>query len=239
MNYPGPSDYIDIHNHGSKASPGIFTIETLMAHEGREPVDLEGITFTIGIHPWYLDEGNKGLLLEKVKELAGNPNVAAIGEAGFDRIRGASPFLQKEIFEEQVIISENCHKPLVIHCVRAWDELLTEHKRLRPKMPWLVHGFRGKPELAAQLITKGMYLSFWFEFVMRPESAPLLKSVPVDRIFLETDGADIDIRDIYEKVSSDLEIDEDLLKTRIYSNFCSFFDPPPPLKGGKNPLPWV
>lgn len=223
MNFPEPSDYIDIHNHGGKPFQGIFTVETLMAHEGREPVDLEGITFTIGIHPWHLDEGNKDLLLERVRGFAGNPQIAAIGEAGFDRIRGAYLALQKEIFEEQVIISEEHNKPLVIHCVRAWDELLTEHKRLRPKMPWLVHGFRGKPELASQLITKGMYLSFWFEFVMRPESAKLLRSVPPDRIFLETDGADIDIREIYKKVSSDLEIAEEELKVKIYSNFQDFF----------------
>jgi TatD DNase family protein len=223
MNYPGPSDYIDIHNHGSKTSPGIFTVETLMAHEGRDPVDLEGITFTIGIHPWYLDESNKSLQMERVRELAGNRDIAAIGEAGFDRIRGASSALQKEIFEDQVIISESYRKPLVIHCVRAWDELLTEHKRLRPKMPWLVHGFRGKPELAGQLISKGMYISFWFDFVMRPEAALLLRSVPVDRIFLETDGADIDIRDIYKKVCSDLDIPEEKLKAIIYFNFHGFF----------------
>ncbi|MBN1107265.1 MAG: TatD family hydrolase [Bacteroidales bacterium] len=223
MNYPAQGDYIDIHTHGSEPLPGIFTVETLMAHENREPVDLKGITFTTGIHPWHLDEENKDLLLGRVRVLAASSHIAAIGEAGFDRIRGASAPLQKEIFEKQVIISEKNHKPLVIHCVRAWDELLSEHKRLRPKMPWLVHGFRGKPELALQLVAKGMYLSFWFEFVLRSESAALLKRVPPQRIFLETDGAGVDIRDIYKKVSADLKIAEEKLKTLIYSNFHEFF----------------
>ena len=68
-------------------------------------------------------------------------------------------------------------------------------------MPWLIHGFRGNIELAQQLISKGMYLSFWFDFVIRPESSELLRSLPKDRIFLETDGADVDIRDIYKKVA--------------------------------------
>ena len=98
-------------------------------------------------------------------------------------------------------------KPLVIHCVKAWDELLASHRNLKPETPWLVHGFRGKKELALQqLLSKGMYLSFWFDFVLRPESAELLRFLPKERIFLETDGADVDIKDIYNKVANDLGI---------------------------------
>ena len=203
MNFPQSGDYIDIHNHGAKPVPGIFSVENLMAHEEREPENISGLTYSFGIHPWYLNEKNHNQLIARVIKTAGNPDVSAIGEAGFDRIKGPTPDLQRKTFEEQVLIAGEHKKPMVIHCVRAWDELLQEHKRLKPKMPWLVHGFRGKPDLALQLISKGMYISFWFDFVMRPESVPLLKSVPKERIFLETDGAEIDIRDIYNKVSTD------------------------------------
>jgi Tat protein secretion system quality control protein TatD with DNase activity len=58
---------------------------------------------------------------------------------------------------------------------------------------------------------------------MRPESANLLRSLPADRIFLETDGADIEIRDIYNKVSTDLDLTVDKLKTTIISNYRTFF----------------
>jgi len=239
MNFPHPGDYIDIHNHGARPAPGIFNVETLMAHEERMPQDNDGMTYSYGIHPWHLSEKNHDQLIRKVMENAGDSNVALIGEAGFDRIKGPSADLQRRTFEEQARIAEEHGKPMVIHCVRAWDDLLMMYKKLKPEMPWLIHGFRGKPELASQLTLKGMYISFWFEFVMRPESVPLLKSVPAARIFLETDGADIDIRDIYNKVSADLDINLQDLKARIYSNFCGFFDPPTPLKGGKNPLPGI
>jgi Tat protein secretion system quality control protein TatD with DNase activity len=69
-----------------------------------------------------------------------------------------------------------------------------------------------------------MYLSFWFDFVMRPESADLLRFLPKERIFLETDGADMDIREIYRKVSGDLEISIDELKERMRNNFNLLFD---------------
>ena len=219
MNFPDPGDYIDIHNHGATPATGIFTVETLMAHEEREPQNIRGITFSFGIHPWHLDEKNHDQVIARVIKIAGNPDVAAIGEAGFDRIKGPSPELQQKTFEEQIVIAEELRKPVVIHCVRAWDELLKAHKKLKPKMPWLVHGFRGKPDLAQQLVSKGMYLSFWFEFVIKPGSAQLLKSVPIERIFLETDGAEIDIRDIYNKVSMDLDIEIDLLKDQAHKNF--------------------
>ena len=227
MNFPEPGDYIDIHNHGSKAVSGVFTVETLMAHEERRPENIKGLTFSFGIHPWHLNNKNHDYLLTKVILNAANPLVAAIGEAGFDRIRGPAPELQVKTFEEQVLIAEEKKKPMVIHCVRAWDDLLRVHKRLRPVMPWLVHGFRGKPDLAQQLVSKGMFLSFWFDFVMRPEAVPLLKSVPKGRFFLETDGAGIDIRDIYNKVSYDLDISVEELKKIILSNFNQFFNKNP------------
>ncbi len=227
MNFPEPDDYIDIHNHGAKPVPGVFAVETLMAHEEREPENIKGLTFSFGIHPWHLDEKNHDQLLARVIKVAGNPDVAAIGEAGFDRIKGPSSELQKKTFEEQVLIAEEKKKPVIIHCVRAWDDLLQEHKRLKPKMPWLVHGFRGKPDLAHQLVSKGMYLSFWFDFVMRPEAVPLLKSVPKERIFLETDGAAVDIKDIYNKVSADLGLTVEELKGTIFSNFNQFFNKNP------------
>lgn len=223
MHLPKPGDYIDIHVHGGKPSPGIFILESLMAHEDRLPEDAPGVAFTYGIHPWFLNEENHHRHIEMVRNYFSLPGVIAIGEAGFDKLRGPSPELQRITFEEQVSVSEKAMKPVIIHCVKAWDELLAVQKKTKPKMPWLVHGFRGNRELAAQLISKGMYLSIWFEYAIRPESAELLRYLPSDRFFLETDGADVDIRDIYKKVASDLAIEITELKSTIFKNFNAFF----------------
>lgn len=227
MNLPQQGDYIDIHSHGARYAAGVFAVENLMAHEGLRPEIVPGIAYSFGIHPWFLNENNHSQLIRSVREIAMNPQLIAIGEAGFDKLSGPSPELQRKTFEEQVIIAEDFRLPVVIHCVRAWDELLAVYKNLKPKMPWLIHGFRGKKILAAQLLSKGMYLSFWFDFALKPESSDLLKSLPVDRIFLETDGADVDIRDIYKKVSADLNLPVEELKVKILSNFFVFFAPDP------------
>jgi TatD DNase family protein len=223
MKPPNPGQYIDIHTHGGTPSEEVFIIESLMAHEGRNPEDIPDIACTYGIHPWHLSHETYKDLLNRVRNSVSGSNIVAVGEAGFDRLRGATVDLQHKAFNEQISISEEICKPVVIHCVRAWDELLSAHKKLRPAMPWLIHGFRGSIELAGQLLSKGFYLSFWFDFVVRPESSALLKILPADRIFLETDGADVDIRDIYKKVATDLEISVDELKAIMLNNFNFFY----------------
>jgi TatD DNase family protein len=224
MKLPEAGDFIDIHTHGAKAIPGIFSIDNIMAHEGRTADDVSGFAFTYGIHPWFLNIDNSQQLIKNVNDIVGHTDLLAIGEAGFDKLRGPSMDIQHTAFKMQVLISEEIKKPVVVHCVKAWDELLPVHKKLQPEMPWLIHGFRGKYELAMQLLSKGMYLSFWFDFVMRPESSNLLRSLPPGRIFLETDGAEVDIRDIYRKVSDDLGLTVDELKSILHTNFKEFFN---------------
>jgi TatD DNase family protein len=194
MNLPGPDDYIDIHNHGGTPQDGCFCVENLMAHETGVPDAENGMAYTFGIHPWHLTKVSLKDQIEKVRINSVHQNVIALGEAGFDRLRGPDQDLQKQAFEEQIVIAGERSKPIFIHCVRSWDDLLASHKRMRPSKPWLVHGFRGKKDLAMQLISKGMYISFWFEFIMRPESSDLVRNLPAERMFLETDGSGTDIK---------------------------------------------
>jgi TatD DNase family protein len=224
MSLPVPDDYIDIHVHDGRPSEGIFILESLMAHEEKSTGNISGVAYTYGIHPWFLNENNYSQLLRNVESIIGLQVIIAVGEAGFDKLRGPSRELQRLVFEKQVLLAEQYKKPLIIHCVKAWDELLSVQKELKPKMPWMIHGFRGSVKLAEQLLLKEMYLSVWFDYVFRPESSELIRCIPDDRFFLETDGADVDIRDIYKKVSNDRDISVAELKSKIFSNFNRFFN---------------
>lgn len=223
MSFPRAGDYIDIHNHGSVPEKGKFQVENLMTHETAEPENNENLAFTIGVHPWFLTSENLQDQIAIVAEYSTSHNIIAIGETGFDRLKGPALKIQENAFAEHVMIAEKVSKPLFIHCVRAWDDLLAVHKRLHPSLPWIIHGFRGKKELARQLTDKGMFLSFWFDFILKPESSSLIKSLPKDRIFLETDGSGVDIKTIYNKVATDLEITLDNLKNQILLNYKDVF----------------
>ena len=223
MRGPDKYDFINIHDHGAHPLDGVFTIDNIMVHETRYPAEINGIAYSCGAHPWNITEDNIDVMIGKVKEYASLPHVIAIGEAGFDRLRGADEMLQERAFIEQVKISEELKKPLFIHCVKAWDDLLGSHKKIRPEMNWIIHGFRGRTELAEQLLGKGFYLSPWVEWAIRPESTTTLKSIPLNRLFLETDGFDIDIEPVYRVVAEHLQIELEVLKSSIYNNFYNVF----------------
>ena len=223
MNLPIRSDYINIHDHGAIAKKGVFTVDNIMVHEDRRPVISEGVAFTVGAHPWFLTPDNRSTMMDRVREFSVHPGVIAIGETGFDRLKGASPDIQKEVFIEHSEIAESLGMPLIIHCVRAYDEILGMKKSLRPRVPWLLHGFRGKPELVRQLISKGIYLSAWVEWAIRPVSANSLKEIPSDLFFLETDGFDIGIEPVYKVVAGHLGVEVEELRERIFKNYLTLF----------------
>ena len=223
MNRPSENDYVDIHNHGGSAKSGVFVVNTLMAHEGLKPENIPGLAFTTGIHPWFLNRDEAEHLKEYVTKYSGHPSVIAMGEAGFDRLRGPDPDLQTDIFFFQAGLAEHLQKPLVIHCVKGWEELFFSYRALKPSMPWLIHGFRGNKILAGQLLDKGFYLSIWYDFALRVESSALLSYIPSDRLFLETDGSGTDIRILYSKAAADKKQNINDFKRDILRSFDTVF----------------
>jgi len=223
MSYPEAGDYINIHDHGPMPADGIFTVDNIMVHEGRSPAMIEGVAFSVGAHPWSLNEENCESLMLRVRDFAVHPNVIAIGETGFDKLKGAAPELQWDLFRQHVELSENLEKPLIIHCVRSYEEVLSAQKKFKPAMPWIIHGFKGKPELARQLTGKGLYLSAWVEWAVRPVSAETLKSIPPGMLFLETDGFNISIIPVYQVVADHIGIEVETLRKRIQENYRKIF----------------
>lgn len=120
-----------------------------------------------------------------LEELVRHPQVLAVGEVGLDKLADAPMDLQVEVFRRQACLAEEVGKPLVIHLVKAVDELLKVKRDLRPSNPWIIHGFRGKAALAEEYLKHGFYLSFGEKY----QEAALCR-VPADRLFIETDESE-------------------------------------------------
>ena len=120
---------------------------------------------------------------------------------------------QRSLFVRQAGLAEELGKPLIIHCVRAWEELIACRKAIRPKQPWVIHGFRGKATLADQLLRQGFYLSLGYYF--QPETARVAWP---GRLFLETDEANVSIQVVYARVAEALSIDLWALCDQIQRN---------------------
>lgn len=182
---------IDIHTHDKSRINAIINIYP------HEPL-IEGAYHSVGIHPWHTIDVDSSTI-KKLNIHAAHPQVVAIGETGIDALKGASIEKQIEIFRLHVELSEQHKKPLIIHCVKAFNEIITLKKQLRPSMPWIIHGFRGKPQLASQLINQGFYISLGEHF--NPLSASI---IPIDHLLFETDESTLDIDTIIDNIKSTL-----------------------------------
>lgn len=183
--------------------------------------------YTIGIHPWIADSPNLEKYLESYKSFLDKKQVIGIGEIGLDKLKGPDIDLQIKVFAEQVEIAQPFKKPIIIHCVKAWDELLAVKKKYNISIPWAIHGFNGSEELAKQLIEKGFYLSFGSSILKEnTKASKSIKKVPINRLFLETDTAEVNIKEIYEEASQVLKISQQELEEQIYNNFSQFFNLP-------------
>ncbi|MBE6295449.1 MAG: hypothetical protein E7086_02940 [Bacteroidales bacterium] len=181
--------FIDIHTHNKSE-------ETTYAIFNSNGESTTGCT-SVGIHPWDVDN-NWEERFRTIRELAKAPNVVAIGECGIDRVHpGAAPELQAEVFRAHITLSEELKKPLIIHCVKAVDNIISQYKECKPQQAWIIHGFRGKPQQAEQLTRAGLYLSLGEHF--NAESA---KIIPADKLFIESDESSTPVEEIYAAVAA-------------------------------------
>ncbi|WP_163356958.1 TatD family hydrolase [Dysgonomonas sp. 25] len=179
--------------------------------------DKEGVYYSCGIHPWYMDKAAEQF--QRLEEIALDRRVVAIGEAGLDKLKGAEWELQEHYFRKQIELSIEVQKPLIIHCVKAWDELIALRKEYQPDNAWIVHGFRGKPQQAEQLLHAGFKISVGEVF--NPET---IKRIPLDSLFCETDMSDTPVLSICQNVSRESDVCIEYLIENIGVNVKNAFN---------------
>lgn len=163
----------DIHTHNPDASAdAVINLEP-----GREL--RPGRLYSVGWHPWWPAPAD----MEWVERMAVEPAVVMIGECGIDRVRSSFSLReQEELTRLHGLLAERTGKPLILHVVRAWQEIIALRRELRPVQPWIIHGFRGKPQLASDLLRAGFHIS------LGPVYNPAtLAVIPSDRLLRETD----------------------------------------------------
>lgn len=145
----------------------------------------DDLMWSAGIHPWDADKATPAML-DVLRRRVAEPQVVAVGEAGLDRVKGPSLDVQEEMFKAQARIADEAAKPLIIHAVRTIPEIIRLHKELKPKVAWIIHGFRGGPEAARQLLARpGIYISLGSRYRADAEAV-----IPPDRLLRESDTDD-------------------------------------------------
>jgi TatD DNase family protein len=214
--------FIDIHKHNTQKGQADIVIRNLFPAEVAEIK--QNNYYSIGLHPWQIQNSDIESDMEIVSKMVSKDAVIAIGETGLDKSITTDLSIQKKVFSEHINISVNYNKPLIIHCVRAYDELLKIRKDVGYKLPWIVHWFNASPEMGKDLIRKGCFLSFGIALFKEDSKAfrTFLKT-PIEYIFFETDDAKISITDIYNKASELKHISIEKLQQQIVTNFYNCF----------------
>ena len=173
-------------------------------------------SFSCGIHPWYSEDSD--YQLKYLSEIASDPRIIAIGETGLDKIKGPDFDIQIPVFKRHIELSEQLKKPLIIHAVKAWDELYHIRKEANPTQPWILHGFRGNSQIAQQMSKVGFLFSLGERF-----NVDALEFIPNDALFCETDESEITILEVYQQIASVLNQDIEDFAAQIAKNVQRVF----------------
>jgi TatD DNase family protein len=200
-------DFFDFHHHKKNISFGIYNLDL----EGVP----EGFPYSIGIHPKDIDVDNSENQFNWMESNI-NENCFAIGECGLDSFVKIDHKIQEEVFLRQIKIANDLKKPVIIHCVRKFYEVISFKKFA--EQPMIIHGFNKKQNIAEDLLKNNFYLSFGKAVLYNLSLQNTLKITPLDRIFLETDNEDFNIEELYRKVAEIKEISLENLNKQILEN---------------------
>ena len=212
------ASFLDIHTHEDPQIPGTVSIQSLSLTNDILLAMPKSKPISIGLHPWYAKFENLDLQIKYLTVLAAQENVKLIGECGLDKLRGDSLPNQLIILIRQIELAEKLNKPLIFHCVKAFDELIALKKELKIKVPMIIHGFNKNEELGLQLINQGFWLSFGIA-VLNENSSLLNLIQKTDHFFLETDDSDSSIEEIYHAVAEVKKCTINELKARIFADW--------------------
>lgn len=210
--------HINLHTHQLNSNPDVISIYN---NRVGEQLFLEQF-FSVGIHPYDADLTDFDGAFKTIEQHIFHTNCLAIGECGLDKIYNSNFENQKSLFENQLQLALKYNKPVIIHCVKAFDELLEITKPYRTHIPLIIHGFNKSEQLANDLIKNNFYLSLNPLAIKQP--AFNFNALPIEKLFLETDNnINITIESCYHFMASKLNMPLSLLLQKIKCNFDTVF----------------
>jgi TatD DNase family protein len=226
-----PPPLYDAHNHlqDPRLAPHLAPIAASVARENIARMVVNGsaeadwpavldlarrdsrVIPSFGYHPWYVRERSNDW--QRVLRQCLDQMPSAIGEIGLDRwIKDHDLPLQEQMFVAQLRLAAQRNLPVSIHCLQAWGrlfDLLREHSR--PETGFVLHSFGGPGEMVPALAKLGAYFSLpgYFAHERKLRQRETFKTVPLDRLLVETDAPDQLLPDALVKYPlRDLESDK-------------------------------
>jgi TatD DNase family protein len=214
--------YIDIHTHHEHGSDHDTIRLVNYIQNDAKPYNVTAKHYSVGLHPWYLENFTEEAF-QQPEILTQFSQATAVGECGLDWICQTPKATQIKAFQAQITLASKLQKPLIIHCVKAFNELVSTIKNANFGQAVLIHGFNNNQEILKQYQSQDYYISVGDKILIENTNAQkALQHIPLNRLFLETDNSLTSIQTIYQKASVLLDIPIDQLQTQLLENFKAF-----------------
>ena len=211
--------FINLHTHQFSNDSEVIEIVNQYPWE----FDVSIPNYSIGIHPWYIDENRLENDLEIIKEKLQLSECLALGECGLDKRIEIPLSVQITVFKKQLELVQQTNKPIILHCVAAFEEVIAIKKEMKIENPMIIHGFSKNEQVALSLLKNGFYLSFGKYLLRNPDLEKVINFAPENQILLETDTIEETIYEVYEKAASIKGISVQEMKTMVFTNFSKIF----------------
>lgn len=217
--------FVNIHTHSSQITDNdeIIEVKSINIEDGIG-IDASRLC-SVAIHPWSVKNSfDNNSYIAFLENNAIKDNVIAIGETGLDRLYHETFSIQKDWLLKHIEISEKYCKPMILHVVRSFPEIISIRKQTKAKMPWIIHAFQSNVQTLEQLLPYDIYFSLSnVLFNNEKRAVELLSRIPKDRLFLETDDSNKSILSVYERAALLSGMTIDVLREDIFSNFVKIF----------------
>lgn len=214
--------FIDIHTHNINTKKDIIAIYNMQLNNSQTEL-YEKNKLSVGIHPWDIENIDIENELSKVEYYSLKKNIIAIGEIGIDRHKKISIETQKRIFIKQLEIAEKQNKPVIIHAVKSYSDIIEIKKKRKSNTTWIIHDYKGNQNISENLLAKNCIMSFGKSLIKSPKIQNIFKELPINSLFLETDNSGLSIYEIYKQAAYIKNISVELLKKRIFQTYLLTF----------------
>ncbi len=181
---------------------------------------------TVGIHPWSAAkcsiDRDEDIATKKELEAA-IEQVDAVGEIGLDFAADVDREAQKRLFVAQLKLAKKHKKPVVLHCVKAFEPTMEILAKF-PLVAVIFHGFIGSVQQMNQAVERGYYISFGERTFDSPKTLKALREAPLEQTFFETDMSEEDsIDEIYERATKQRMESVEELQRATFESYKKIF----------------
>lgn len=217
--------FLNFHAHQQMPAENEIVIQSLFLQNDLITKKSDKIFFTAGLHPWHADQLSESKITERLEKLIQDKSIIAIGETGLDKLKEVDWETQKKVFRAHIEIADKYNLPLIVHSVKAHNEVLKLKIESKSKIPWVIHHFNGSKQMAMDFIYHGFYLSLCHHINNSGSKlSGYLGELPVNRIFLETDDFNIDIKDLYSVAAKKFNMSTENFKKQLINNLNSLLN---------------